>query len=98
MVLTRVLIAYIGGVICGPTSQDTRPELGVLIAYIGGVICGVAVLAYASKEECLNRLHWRGYLRVVRLAKKSGIRVLIAYIGGVICGKLRRRTDSYSES
>ena len=57
-----VLIAYIGGVICGRAGRRRGVILPVLIAYIGGVICGVDQ-GLEALEASLNRLHWRGYLR-----------------------------------
>ncbi len=36
-----VLIAYIGGVICGGNNMPKGRRQNVLIAYIGGVICGL---------------------------------------------------------
>ena len=80
-----VLIAYIGGVICGFTPNLEVFMSTVLIAYIGGVICG-ALSRLPVDDDSLNRLHWRGYLRAARMRNLSISMVLIAYIGGVICG------------
>ena len=51
--LIFVLIAYIGGVICGDVMTRYELVYPVLIAYIGGVICGIALKTKTSLKTVL---------------------------------------------
>ncbi len=80
-----VLIAYIGGVICGHGSLRWGLFKGLNRLHWRGYLRAEGFTEMAATTR-LNRLHWRGYLREVKKEKKIREEVLIAYIGGVICG------------